>query len=51
MKTLLIKKLKIEMHARKKGRIIELADAIRKGLEDNGIVIEDKQEQTLWKYK
>ena len=50
MKTLLIKKLKIEIDARKKGNY-KLADIIRKELEDNGIIIEDKQDQTTWKYK
>jgi len=37
-------------NARKKGNY-KLADTIRKELEGNGVVIEDKQEQTFWKYK
>ena len=37
-------------NARKKGNY-KLADTIRKELEDNGVIIEDKQQQTLWKYK
>ena len=36
--------------ARKKGNY-KLADILRKELEDNGVLIEDKQEQTFWKYK
>ena len=44
------KKIKDRNDARKKGNY-KLADAIRKELEDNGVIIEDKQDQTLWKYK
>ena len=34
----------------KKGNF-KLADDIRKELENNGILIEDKDNKTLWKYK
>ena len=37
-------------NARKKGNY-RLADIIRKDLEDNGVIIEDKQDKTTWKYK
>ena len=37
-------------NARKK-RDYKLADIIRKELENKGVVIEDKQDQTIWKYK
>jgi cysteinyl-tRNA synthetase len=37
-------------NARKKGDY-EVADNIREELENNGVIIEDKQGQTLWKYK
>jgi len=43
-------KIKDRNDARKKENY-KLADAIRKELEDNGVIIEDKQEETLWKYK
>ncbi|MDP6710523.1 MAG: cysteine--tRNA ligase [Pelagibacteraceae bacterium] len=36
--------------ARKK-RDFNKADVIRKELEDNGVIIEDKQDKTIWKYK
>ena len=36
--------------ARKKGNY-KLADTLRKELEDNGVIIEDKQDKTIWKYK
>ena len=36
--------------ARKKGDY-KLADSIRKELENSGVIIEDKQDQTIWKYK
>ena len=29
----------------------KLADVIRKELEDNGVLIEDNKDQTIWKYK
>jgi len=44
------KKIKDRKAARKKGNY-KLADVIRKELEDNGVIIEDKQEKTTWKYK
>ena len=43
-------KIKDRNDARKKGNY-KLADSIRKALEGNGVVIEDKQEKTFWKYK
>ncbi len=43
-------KIKDRNEARKK-RNYKLADILRKELEDNGVIIEDKQEQTTWKYK
>ena len=36
--------------ARKKGDY-KLADSIRKELENNGVIIEDKDNKTIWKYK
>ena len=43
-------KIKDRNNARKKGDY-KLADVIRKELEENDIIIEDKQETTKWKYK
>ena len=43
-------KIKDRNNARKKGNY-KLADILRKELEDNGVIIEDKQEKTVWKYK
>tara|TARA_B100000315_G_scaffold46035_1_gene40850 strand:+ start:1422 stop:2135 length:714 start_codon:yes stop_codon:yes gene_type:complete len=43
-------KIKDRKEARKKGNY-KLADSLRKELEDNGVIIEDKQEETIWKYK
>jgi len=43
-------KIKDRNDARKKGNY-KLADTLRKELEDNGVIIEDKQDQTIWKYK
>ena len=43
-------KIKDRNNARKKGDY-KLADIIRKELENNGVIIEDKQDQTTWKYK
>ena len=43
-------KIKDRNKARKKGEY-KLADIIRKELEDNGVIIEDKQDKTTWKYK
>ena len=48
--TFINKKIKDRNAARKKGDY-QLADVIRKELEDNGIIIEDKQDKTTWKYK
>ena len=44
------KKIKDRNKARKE-KNYKLADTIRKELENNGVVIEDKQDQTNWKYK
>ena len=43
-------KIKDRNIARKK-RDFNKADVIRKELEDNGVIIEDKQDKTIWKYK
>ena len=43
-------KIKDRNIARKK-RNYELADNLRKELEDNGVIIEDKEDKTTWKYK
>jgi len=43
-------KIKDRNDARRKGDY-KLADFLRKELEDNGVVIEDKQDKTNWKYK
>ena len=43
-------KIKDRNDARKKENY-KLADVLRKELEDNGVIIEDKQDQTIWKYK
>ena len=48
--TFINKKIKDRNNARKKGDY-KSADIIRKELEDNGVLIEDKQEKTIWKYK
>ena len=37
-------------NARKK-RDYKLADTIRKELENSGVIIEDQQDKTNWKYK
>jgi len=44
------KKIKDRNEARKKENY-ELADILRKELEDNGVIIEDEQDKTTWKYK
>ena len=44
------KKIKDRKDARNNGDY-KLADFIRKELEEKGIIIEDKQDETLWKYK
>ena len=43
-------KIKDRNEARKKGNY-KLADSLRKELDDNGVIIEDKLEKTTWKYK
>ena len=43
-------KIKARNEARKKGDYKQ-ADNLRKELEDRGILIEDKQNKTVWKYK
>ena len=43
-------KIKDRNNARKKGDY-KLADILRKELENNGVIIEDKKNQTIWKYK
>jgi len=43
-------KIKDRNNARKKGDY-KLADVIRKEIEDNGVTIEDSQNETTWKYK
>ena len=43
-------KIKDRNEARKKGNY-KLADNLRKELDDNGVIIEDKQDKTVWKYK
>ena len=43
-------KIKDRNNARNKGDY-KLADIIRKELENNGVIIEDKKKQTFWKYK
>ena len=44
------KKIVYRNNARKKGDY-KLADAIRRELESSGVIIEDKKDQTTWKYK
>jgi len=46
----IIKKIKDRNEARKKGNY-KLADTLRKELEDNGVIIEDNQDKTIWKFK
>ena len=43
-------KIKDRNEARKKGNY-KLADTLRKELEDNGVIIEDNQDKTIWKFK
>ena len=43
-------KIRDRNNARKKGDY-KLADIIRNELENNGVIIKDKQDQTEWKYK
>jgi cysteinyl-tRNA synthetase len=44
------KKIEDRNIARKKGDFNK-ADVIRKELEENGVIIEDEQDKTVWKYK
>ncbi len=44
------KKINDRNEARVKGDY-KLADTLRKELEDNDVIIEDKQDKTIWKYK
>jgi len=46
----IVQKIRDRKEARKKGNY-KLADTLRKELEDNGVIIEDKQDETTWKYK
>ena len=46
----IVNKIKDRDNARKKGDY-KLADNIRKELESSGVSIEDKGNQTIWKYK
>jgi len=48
--SLINQKIKERNEARKKGDY-KLADILRKELDDSGIIIEDKQDKTIWKYK
>ena len=43
-------KIKDRNEARKKGNYKQ-ADSLRKELETNGVIIEDNQDKTTWKYK
>ena len=43
-------KIKDRNEARKNGDY-KLADIIRKELKDSGVILEDKQDKTTWKYK
>ncbi len=43
-------KIKDREEARKKGDY-NLADSIRKDLENKGVIIEDKGDKTTWKFK
>ena len=43
-------KIKDRNEARKNGNY-RLADSLRKELENKGVIIEDKQNKTTWKYK
>ena len=40
-----------ERNKARKNKNFELADKIRKELSENGILIEDKNDTTSWKYK
>ena len=43
-------KIRDRNEARKNGNY-KLADVLRKELDDSGVIIEDKQDKTIWKYK
>jgi len=43
-------KIKDRNEARKKGNY-KLADSLRKELDDSGVIIEDREDKTTWKYK
>ena len=47
---LILQKIKERLAAKKKGDY-KLADEIRKELLDNGVIIEDQKEKTIWKFK
>ena len=47
---MILKKIKDRENARKNGNY-KLADSIRKDLEKSGIIIEDKNDKTKWRYK
>jgi len=49
-KSFINQKINERNEARKKGNY-KLADLVRKELEDNGVLIEDKKNETIWKYK
>jgi cysteinyl-tRNA synthetase len=49
-KSFITQKIIERNEARKKGNY-KLADLVRKELEDNGVLIEDKKNETTWKYK
>ena len=49
-KSFISQKINERNEARKKGNY-KLADLVRKELEDNGVLIEDKKNETTWKYK
>ena len=48
--TLIIQKINERLAAKKKGDY-KLADRIRNDLLDKGVIIEDKKEKTIWKFK
>jgi cysteinyl-tRNA synthetase len=47
---LIEEKIEDRRNARRQGDY-KLADSIRKELDDKGVIIEDKEDQTTWKYK
>ena len=48
--TLIVKKINERLTAKKKGDF-KLADQIRDYLLDKGVIIEDKKDETIWKFK